>query len=214
MQRKDILDSFEQQIGGRFACLLENEENDPEITYNKMKNIFHETAKQELGYQRYKKVPGLSTEIIDLCEKRRNAKLLMLDNNNNKECKENYKLLNKKVKMAVKRKKTQNLEHKIDELEEDFKRNNTHRLFTTIKQLEGKKHKQVVAIKDANGVLQMKRQNVLNIWKSHFESHLNKQFPRDENALLEIDQPSSSTESEFSLITEQEVENAIKQLKS
>ena len=112
----------------------------------------------------------------------------MLENNNNNEYKQNYKKLNREVKMAVKRQKIVNLEQKIDEMEEDYKRNNSHKLFKTIKQLEGKKYKPVVAIKDSKGVLHKKSLNVLNIWKAHFESHLNKQFPRDENALLEFEQ--------------------------
>ena len=33
----------------------------------------------------------------------------------------------------------------------------------------------------------MKKQVILNIWKSHFEKHLNTQFPHDEDALREFE---------------------------
>ena len=58
----------------------------------------------------------------------------------------------------------------------------------------------------------MKKQEVLTIWQTHFEKHLNTQFPHDEDALSELD--SDMNVEEFSPITQTEVANAVKQLKN
>ena len=57
----------------------------------------------------------------------------------------------------------------------------------------------------------MKKQEVLTIWQTHFEKHLNTQFPHDEDALSELD--SDMNVEELSPITQTEVANAVKQLK-
>jgi len=215
LQTKETSEKFEEIVGGRFASLLEenDDETEPEKLYNEMKHILHTVAEQEIGYQLHKQVPGLSTEVILMCERRRTAKMTMLSNMNNDECKEIYRKLNKDVKKAVKKQKNDNLQCKIQEMEEDFKKNNSYKLFKMVRQLEGKRFKPVDAIKKPNVVLYTKKQNVLEVWKTHFESHLNKQFPRDENALCEFEE-TTDTIGEFPPITETEVKNAIKQLKN
>ena len=57
----------------------------------------------------------------------------------------------------------------------------------------------------------MKTQDILNIWKSHFEKHLT-QFPHDEDALREFEPDSENVTENIPPITEQEVENSIKRL--
>ena len=46
-------------------------------------------------------------------------------------------------------------------------------------------------MKNSQGQRIMKKQDILNIWKSHFEKHLNTQFPHDEDALREPDKLNS-----------------------
>ena len=42
-------------------------------------------------------------------------------------------------------------------------------------------------MKDFQGNLKKKNQDVLHIWKEHFEKNLNTQFNHDENALQEFE---------------------------
>ena len=44
------IETFEEKVGGRFACLLQDEEVDREHLYNEVKSIIHEVAEQEIGY--------------------------------------------------------------------------------------------------------------------------------------------------------------------
>ena len=66
-------------------------------------------------------------------------------------------------------------------------------------------------MKDYQGNLKTTKQDVLHIWKTHFEKHLNKQFKHDENALQEFDSVDVNNEN-LPPITEQEVKYSIKQL--
>ena len=72
-------------------------------------------------------------------------------------------------------------------MEDNFKKNNTHKLFKQVRELEGKICRSTLAMKDSQGNLKTKNQDVLRIWKAHFEKHLNTQFNHDENSLQEFD---------------------------
>ena len=66
-------------------------------------------------------------------------------------------------------------------------------------------------MKDSQSNLKTKKQDVLHIWKTHFEKHLNNKFKLDENALKELDLLDVNNEN-IPPITEQEVKYLIKQL--
>ena len=66
-------------------------------------------------------------------------------------------------------------------------------------------------MKDSQSNLKTKKQDVLYIWKTHFEKHLNTQFKHDENALQEFYSVDVNNEN-IPPITEQEVKYPIKQL--
>ena len=93
----------------------------PDDIYNKLKNIVHTTAEQEIGYKQINEVPGISNDIKTLCDRHRKSKLLLLNNLNNAEHINNYRTLIKRVKLSVK-KKNDNLAEKISEMEENFKK--------------------------------------------------------------------------------------------
>ena len=136
--------------------------------------------------------------------------MLVLNNQNNVENINNYRTLNKRVKIAVKKQKNDNLSDKISEMEENLKKNN--KLFKQVKELEGKRYKPVFSMKNSQGKLMMKKHGILNIWKSHFEKHLNTQFPHDEDALREFETETEKATEYIPPITGHEVENSIKRI--
>ena len=194
---------YEVEIGGRFSALLE--ERQPQELYDNFKRIIHSVAKQEIGLKQHKQLENLSCEVINLCERRRKAKINLLNHPDDAGKQIEYRKLNKTVKKLIQKQKRENLQNKIMTLEEDFAKNNTHNLFRSVRELEGKKQK-------SQGVIRMKKQEVLTIWQTHFEKHLNTQFPHDEDALSELD--SDMNVEEFSPITQTEVANAVKQQKN
>ena len=48
-------------------------------------------------------------------------------------------------------------------MEENFKNNNSHTLFKQVRELEGKRYKPVFSMKNSQGQLMMKKQDILNI---------------------------------------------------
>ena len=97
-------------------------------------------------------------------------------------------------------------------MEENLKKKNSHKLFKQVKELEGKRYKPVFSMKNSQGHLMMKKHDIFNIWKSHFEKHLNTQFPHDKDALREFETETENATEYIPPITGHEVENSIKRL--
>ena len=68
-----IAEAFQAMISGKFAPLatLEEENTDREILTNKFNNAMTDTASLILGKHRHKKKPWVTTELLDMCDKRR-----------------------------------------------------------------------------------------------------------------------------------------------
>ena len=67
-------------------------------------------------------------------------------------------------------------------------------------------------MKNSQEQLMMKKQDILHIWKSHFEKHLNTQFPHDEDALREFEPDADNVTEHIPPITEHKVIHSIKRL--
>ena len=80
-------------------------------------------------------------ELEQLCEKRRETKRKLIQQPKSAILKEEYKMLNFEVKKGVKKTKKKQLENKIKQLESDFRANNSHNLFKTVRDLSGKLRK-------------------------------------------------------------------------
>ena len=101
----DVANRYEVEIGGRFSALLE--ERQPQELYDNFKRIIHSVAKQEIGLKQHKQLENLSREVINLCERRRKAKINLLNHPDDAEKQIEYRKLNKTVE------KKSNL-HKVD----------------------------------------------------------------------------------------------------
>ena len=58
-------------------------------------------------------------------------------------------------------------------MEDFFKKTNTYKVFKQVLKLEGNMYRCILALKDSQGNLKTKKQDVLYIWKVHFEKHIN-----------------------------------------
>ena len=56
-----------------------------------------------------------------------------------------------------------NITSKIDKLEEDFRKNDSHNLFKTVRELEELPKKSLNIVKDANGVKQTDPESVMDL---------------------------------------------------
>ena len=74
----------------------------------------------------------------------------MLNSPNDEAKREEYIKLNHEVKKAVKRQKNNNIQEKVEEIEMDFKMNNSHNLFKHVREIEGKGKKPFSMVKDTH----------------------------------------------------------------
>ena len=81
----EISDEFKVKLGGLFEPLIDMDENNTEVEdfYKAFKDIVNKTTKDLVGFKKRKLVDGMPLEIEKLCEKRRAARLKMLENPNN-----------------------------------------------------------------------------------------------------------------------------------
>ena len=208
------VEEFQIKIGGQFEPLLAL--NDDAIgideLYTSFKGITNSATKDTVGFRKRKMVHGMPPDLEKLCEQRRNAKLLTLNRPSDHTARDQYKNINKQVKNAVKECKIKALKEQIDLLEEDFKKNNSHNFFKTVRQLESKPRKTLNTIKDRSGLLKTELGEVLACWEEYFKSHLNAEFPHEENAIDSILESTQSQSTE-DIITEDEIRSAIKRCK-
>ena len=97
-----LTDSKIRNLRKSFEPLL-SLHTDIDDLYDKFKTATNEVTKEVAGYRRRKKVEDMSQELTELCEKRREARLELLQQPSSNTIKEKYKKLNKNVKKAVKR---------------------------------------------------------------------------------------------------------------
>ena len=112
----------------------------------------------------------------------------------------------------IKQQKRANLEQKIQSMENDLKNNNSHNLFKTVRQLEGKRKKAISAIKDKEGTIHTNADKILECWSQHFCNHLNTRFPHDQEAENSVPDPPNNVD-KHPEISMQEVQNAVKRMK-
>jgi len=124
----DIL--FKVRIGGAFQL--------PQLNTSMSKEI--------LGHRKRKQVNGVSKYLRKLCEERRNARQKCIRHPRSLKLQQEYHNLNKKVKLSVRILKVENLEKKIETLEENFRRNNSKNLFKDVRDLGRKTKKSLMMV--------------------------------------------------------------------
>ena len=79
-----------------------------------------------------------------------------------------YTKVNRTVKKEVKKAKRKQVDEKIKKLEDDFKKNDSHSLFKSVSELEGKPKKSLMVAKNQKKYKSTKAEEVLKIWKKTF----------------------------------------------
>ena len=86
LQDPDIADTFKAKLGGKFAPLLVLDKNVEELT-EQFNHAVTETAQEVLGKPRSVKKPWVTSDILNLCDRRRELKKTR---NENEEKKKKY----------------------------------------------------------------------------------------------------------------------------
>ena len=123
--------SFQAKIDGKFAPLIlfENENNDIDPMITAMNTAVTETANEILGKHRRIKKPWVTSDITDLCDKRRGLK----KKKGYTEGIEIYKKVNTEIRNIVKKAKEKWIKKQYDSIENNVKNNNTKMAYQTVK---------------------------------------------------------------------------------
>lgn len=119
LDNEEVAREFQIKIGKAFEPLLESNTNIEEL-YDSFKEATNSVTREVAGYRKAQQVSGMSAETSALCEKRRAARIELIKNPSSIPLKLKYRNLNKDVKSAVKKLKSENIEKVVNRLEEDL----------------------------------------------------------------------------------------------
>ena len=123
----------EAVIGGRFAPLtiMSNDNKDIDSMITTFNTAVTETASEILGKHRQKKKPWITSEILDLCDKRRELKKKRFE----LEGAAKYKEVNNNINRCMKKAKENWIGEQCSEIEENLRKNNSKRAYQLVKDL-------------------------------------------------------------------------------
>ena len=145
-----VLEAFQAVIGGKFAPLtiMDNEDTD---LLDSMITTFNttviETASEILGKHRQKKKPWATTEILDLCDKRRELRKKRFE----LEGSEKYKEVNNNITKCMKKAKENWIGEQCSEIEGDLRKNNSKRAYQLVKDLTTVEQGKATTVQDRSG---------------------------------------------------------------
>ena len=118
----NVLEIFQAMIGGKFAPLtiMNNEDTDLDSMITTFNTAATETASEILGKHHQKKNPGVTAEILDLCDRRRKLRQKRFEQGSKK-----YREVNNSIKRCTKKAKENWIGEQCNEIEENLRKNNS-----------------------------------------------------------------------------------------
>ena len=166
-----------------------------------------ETAAEILGKKINKKKPWITTDIFNLCDKRRDLK------SKKKSCleaKKEYSHINKRVKKEMNSAKEKWIEEQCLDIEGSLATNNTKKAYDTVKALTKPQQTKVNTIKDKNGETIVEGNKILERWTEYCTELYNHEVKGDDKVL---DVQESNNDDSEDIILKSEIEEAINALK-
>ena len=203
----DVAEAFKAMIGGKFAPLiiLDDKYTDVNLLTNTFNKIVTDTAHEILGKHRRTKKPWVTTDILDLCDKRRELKRRKCD----PEGAAKYREVNKKIKQDMRRAKDNWIAEQCCEIEDSLSKNNSKKAYQIVKDLTSVKKGITTTIQDKSGKCLTEEQQILNRW-TEYCSELYSHNTNGDPVVLNCTQ---TTEEDDYPILREEVEAAVKSLK-
>ena len=183
LKEEHIKAEFKLTLQNRFNALQTDELDDQEdinVTWTKIKNVFNNTSKDILGIKRQEIKPWISNLSLSLIEDRRKIKDKLLNSNLNDQegLKEDYRDYNKKIKKSIRKDKRLYTENLANEAEEAMRKNNLKDLYQLTNKLSGKGNKaNSNHIKDKHGNIIDNDVDTEARWVEHFSGLFNRPAP-------------------------------------
>ena len=204
-------EDFSITLSNKFKALQElMEEETIDERWQKVKGAVTSTCNEVLGLRTLKHKDWISTETLKKIEERK-AKKAAVNNSRTRtakaEAQEEYKRMNRSVKMSLKADKRNYLESVAAEAEEAAYHGNMRDLYATIRNLAGKYSKPERPVKDKDGHPISDLEGQKKRWVEHFEELLNRPAPPDPPDVQPAD---SDLAIDCNTPTKEEIQNAVK----
>ena len=156
-----IAEAFQAMIGGKFAPLtiLEDENTDTETLTNNFNNVMTDTACVILGEHRHKTKPWVTTELLEMCDKRR----VLKEGKNSPGGTDKYRKINKEIRTSTTEAKEKWIEEQCSEIEDNLNKNNSKRTFEVLKDLTNEKKGRINTIQDKSGKCLMQETTLIKV---------------------------------------------------
>jgi len=203
-----VAEVFQATIGGKFAPLtILDVENDTDMdtlitTFN---TAVTDAAKEILGKHRKVKKPWVTTDILDLCDKRRELKKMKCQTARARQ----YKEVNQEIKKSMKKAKENWIEEQCCDIEDNLKKNNSKKAYQLVRELTKPKQGRVSTIQDKSGKSLTEEKDILHRWTEYCSELFNHQTTGNPEVL----NVSPATNKDNHPILRGEVEAAVKTLK-
>ena len=192
----NVLETFQAMIGGRFASLaiMSNEDTDIDSMITTFNTAVTETASEILGKHRQKKIPWITAEILDLCDKRRELR----KNRFEPEGSEKYKEVNNNIKRCTKKAKENWIGEQCSETEENLRKNNSKRAYQLVKDLTTVKQRKATTVQDRSRKCLTEERQILNRWTEYCSELYNYKANGDPSVL---NCPHTDTEDDYPVLS-------------
>ena len=179
--------AFKLELTNRVHVLQEEQE----MNIDSFNQVLTETSKSLLGYRKTRKEEWIKTETWKTIDKRKETKKKINDTKSQRiknRPQARYSTLDKEVKRKTKADKRAFIENLADEAETAAQMQNMATLYKITKALAGGFRNCDIPMKDADGVLITSVEEQTQLWKTHFETILNKEAPREVDYIPERDE--------------------------
>lgn len=208
LKDQTILAAFQAEVGGRFAPLLEN--SNDELLLDQAPINIKEAAEKIIGKKKKTKKPWITQEVLKSCDDRRTKKQERFTSTQKLE---EYRAANKKVNKITKEAKEEWFHQQCVEIENGIHTNNTKSAYGILKSLTKQSTRPASYIEDSEGNLVNEPGAINERWREYCQELYNYQLTAEEDVLKELESCTSSNDHVHLEILESEVESALKSLK-
>ena len=202
--------AFQLDLKNRF-CILQEEQ---ELNIDSSNQALMETSKKLLGYRRKKKEEWIKSDTWTTIDERKATKQKLNDAKSQRlkeQLQSRYSELDKEVKRKTRADKRAFIENLADEAEAAAQTQNMATLYKITKTLTGGFKNSDVPVKDVDGNVVTCEAKQTQRWKTHFETILNKEAPRNQ---AEIPESKEDLKVNTDPPSAEEVRKAIRTMKS
>ena len=177
LQKTQIREQYQLEMTNRFSLL---EEENLDIGWEEVKTVINETAQEILGTTRQeRRAPWFDNECKEAAANRRKCRREWIDNRQDDGRKEAYRMARNIATGINRRKKREELEGRLQEIEGNREQGKTRLQFQGIKKIRNGYQPRNDMIKDKHGKLLTTKEEVTARWVEHFQELLNRPEPED-----------------------------------